>query len=93
MRLKWSEYALSKYSEQIDYIASRNPTAAAEIEAAIEKTLNRILMFPRMGRIGRYPDTFECSVKKAPLIIVYELHEEIIIVLNILHMAQDYQSH
>ncbi|MDR1622311.1 MAG: type II toxin-antitoxin system RelE/ParE family toxin [Synergistaceae bacterium] len=43
-----------------------------------------------MGRVGRYPGTFECVVKKAPLIIVYELREEAIIVLNILHTAQDY---
>ena len=55
MRLTWSEYARYKYSEQINYIALRNPTAAAEIESTIEKTLSRILLFPRMGRVGRYP--------------------------------------
>jgi len=90
MRLTWSEYARCKYSEQISYIALRNPAAAEDIETAIEKTLNRILLFPRIGRIGRYPDTFECLVKKAPLIIVYELRGEVITVLNILHTAQDY---
>jgi plasmid stabilization system protein ParE len=90
MRLKWSEYARYKYSEQIGYIASRNPTAAAEIEATVEETLNRLLIFPRLGHIGRYPNTFECFIKKAPLIIVYEIREEIIVVLNILHTAQDY---
>ena len=91
MRLKWSEYALYKYSEQISYIALRNPAAAEEIKAAIEETLDRILIFPRIGRKGRYPGTFECLIKKAPLILVYEIHEEeIITVLNILHTAQDY---
>ena len=90
MRLTWSEYARYKYSEQISYIALRNPDAAEGIEAAIEKTLNRILLFPRTGRIGRYPDTFECSIKKAPLVLVYEIRGEVITVLNILHTAQDY---
>jgi len=90
MQLKWSKYAQYKYSEQISYIALRNPTAAEEIEANIENALNRILTFPRIGRIGRYPDTFECLVKKAPLIIVYEIREEVITVLNILHTAQEY---
>ena len=90
MLLKWSEYALYKYSEQISYIALRNPTAAEEIKATIEETLNRVLLFPRIGRVGRYPGTFECLVKKAPLIIVYEIHEEVITVLNVLHTAQDY---
>ena len=90
MRLTWSEYARYKYCEQISYIALRNPAAAEEIETTIEETLNRILRFPRMGRTGRYPDTFECLVKKAPLIIVYEICGEDIIVLNILHTAQDY---
>ena len=90
MRLTWSEYALYKYSEQISYIALRNPAAKEEIEAAIEKTLDNILFFPRIGRIGRYPDTFECLVKKAPLIIVYEIREEVITVLNILHTTQNY---
>jgi toxin ParE1/3/4 len=90
MRLKWSEYARFKYSEQISYIALRNPTAAEEIEVKIEETLNRILFFPRIGRTGRYPDTFECMVKNAPLVIVYEIYEENITVLNILHTSQDY---
>ena len=90
MRLTWSEYACHKYSEQISYIASRNPEAAEEIEVSIEKTLNRILLFPRTGRMGRYPDTFECLVKKAPLIIVYEIRGEVKTVLNVLHTAQDY---
>ena len=62
MRLKWSEYARHKYNEQISYIALRNPDAAEEIKATIEETLNRILLFPRIGRVGRYPDTFECLV-------------------------------
>ena len=90
MRLKWSEYGRYKYSEQISYIAMRNPTAAEDIKVAIEKTLDSILLFPRIGRAGRYPDTFECLIKNAPLIIVYEIREEVITVLNILHTAQDY---
>lgn len=91
MQLKWAEYALYKYSEQLSYIALRNPTAAEEIMAAIEEALDRILLFPRIGRVGRYPGTFECLIKKTPLIIVYEIHEEeVITVLNILHTAQDY---
>jgi addiction module RelE/StbE family toxin len=90
MQLKWSKYAQYKYCEQISYISLRNPTAAEEIEIAIEKTLNTILLFPRIGQKGRYPDTFECLIKNAPLIIVYEIREEVIIVLNILHTAQNY---
>jgi toxin ParE1/3/4 len=90
MRLKWSEYARHKYAEQISYIASRNLKAAEDIENSIEKTLNNILAFPNMGRIGRYPDTLECVIKNAPLIIVYEIEKEVITVLNILHTAQDY---
>ena len=91
MRLKWSEYALYKYSEQISYITLRNPTAAEEIKSSIEEMLDRILLFPRIGRVGRYPGTFECLAKKAPLIIVYEIYEEeTIIVLNVLHTSQDY---
>jgi addiction module RelE/StbE family toxin len=90
MQLKWSEYARYKYCEQISYIALRNPTAAEEIKLSTEETLDRILLFPRIGRAGRFHGTFECLVKKAPLIIVYEIREEeVIIVLNVLHTAQD----
>ena len=90
MRLKWSEYASYQYREQIDYIALRNAYAAENIEESIEKALSNILAFPRIGRVGRYPDTFEYAVKNASLIIVYEIQEENITVLNILHMSQDY---
>jgi addiction module RelE/StbE family toxin len=91
MRIKWSEYARKKYNEQISYIALRNTTAAEEIKSSIEEMLDRILLFPRIGRAGCFPGTFECLVKKSPLIIVYEIYEEeYITVLNILHTAQDY---
>jgi plasmid stabilization system protein ParE len=63
MRLKWSEYARCQYAEQISYIALRNIKAAEDIADSIEKTLNNILVFPNMGRIGRYADTLECVVK------------------------------
>jgi plasmid stabilization system protein ParE len=43
-----------------------------------------------MGRVGRYPGTFEYVVSNSPLIIVYEIREDVIIVLNILHTSQDY---
>ena len=88
MRIKWSEYARYQYSEQIRYIALRNPDAAEDIEGTIEKTISNFLVFPYIGRKGRYPDTFELLVKKTPLIIVYEIHEEVITILNILHAAQ-----
>jgi len=90
MRLTWSEYARYKYCEQISYIALRNPTAAEKIAASIEETLNKILLYPRIGRVGRYPDTLECLIKKTSLIIVYEIHGEVITVLNILHTSQNY---
>ena len=90
MRLKWSKYASYKYQEQIGYIALRNADAAENVENAIEKALSTILVFPRIGRVGRCPDTFEYVVKNAPLIIVYEINKENITVLNILHMSQDY---
>ncbi len=90
MQLKWSEYALKKYDEQIGYIALRNFEAAEQIEESIENALNNIRCFPELGRRGRYPGTMEFILKKAPLIIVYHISDDLITILNIIHTSQDY---
>ncbi|MDR1048180.1 MAG: type II toxin-antitoxin system RelE/ParE family toxin [Synergistaceae bacterium] len=53
-------------------------------------SLNHLLVFPGIGRVGRCPGTFEFSVKKAPLLIVYEVQGDVLTVLKILHTSRDY---
>ena len=90
MRLRWSKYALKRYSEQIEYIAMRNAQAAVEIEEAFERALQNILRFPEIGHKGRRVGTLELIINDAPLILIYRLQDKGITILNILHTSQEY---
>lgn len=90
MRLKWSTRALDQYAEQITYLALRNPDAAETIEKRLEDALDNLSVFPKMGKAGRVEGTFERIVKNTPLVVVYIIDIDAIVILNILHTSQDY---
>ena len=90
MRLKWSEFALEEYEAQLFYLALENEELAVKTQGLLEAALSHLLVFPEIGRAGRCPGTFELAVKKAPLLIVYEVQGEVLTVLRILHTSRDY---
>jgi toxin ParE1/3/4 len=90
MQLKWSEFALEEYDAQLFYLALENEELAVKTQGLLEAALDHLLAFPEIGRAGRCPETFEFSVKKAPLLIVYEVQGGILTVLRILHTSRNY---
>ena len=48
--------------------------------------------FPNLGRVGRVRGTREIAFPPLPLVAIYEIREEQIVVLRILHGAQRWPS-
>ena len=90
MHLKWSEFALDEYDAQLFYLALENEGLAVKTQGLLEAALSHLLVFPGIGQAGRCPGTFEFSVKKAPLLIVYEVQADVLTVLRILHTSRNY---
>ncbi|MFZ1871279.1 MAG: type II toxin-antitoxin system RelE/ParE family toxin [Chania sp.] len=88
MRVDWSDEALEELWEIIDYIDTRNPSAAAALHWDIEQATQSLPSQPYMHRLGRILGTREIIVHPNYLVIYRVLdHIEI---LNVVHARQEY---
>jgi toxin ParE1/3/4 len=53
MRLRFTPRATADLIEIADYLCERNPMAARRVRATIYKSLQNLLLFPRLGRRQR----------------------------------------
>ena len=90
MRLKWSSLARLQYMEQINYIGDRNLSAALKITEKLRTATDKLLIHPEIGKKGRCEGTRELVVSGTPIIIVYTIIRQEILIAGILHTAQDY---
>ena len=91
MRVRYAPEARVHLTAIFTYIAERNPRAAARVLARIRSAVNQLGDFPRMGRPGLAPDTYELTVKGLPYVVVYEIYSDpdVVAILGIFHGAQD----
>ena len=87
--LRWTERAEEDLLNIVVYIAERNVGAVQRLESAIVATAERPLDFLFLYRKGRKAGTRE-AVVTPNYILVYQVVDEQITVLNILHAGQNY---
>jgi toxin ParE1/3/4 len=88
MKVEWLPGALRSLDWQLDYIAARNLPAAIEVGDAVEAAALRLVDHPRLGRPGRVDDMRELAVAGTPLVIIYRIEDNAVLVLRVLHGAQ-----
>ena len=54
----------------------------------VVEAIENILTFPSMGRAGRVPHTKELVVSGTPLIIVYQVKQDTLYIVRIIHTAR-----
>lgn len=54
----------------------------------ILEAIEYLARYPSMGRVGRVPKTRELVVSGAPFIVVYQVRQQILFVLRVLHAAR-----
>ena len=72
------------------YYAERSPAAADRVVGAILNAANGLAQFPLMGRHGAVPGTRERIVTRFPYRIVYQIVDDTIEVLRVIHTAQQW---
>ena len=91
VKLVWTKPALNHLREAHDYIEIDSPGAAARLIDRIEIAINRLRMFPQMGRPSARPDTRELVIPQTPFIAVYLVRQETVFILAILHGARNWK--
>jgi toxin ParE1/3/4 len=87
----WSPTALEHLQAIYVYILADNPAAALNVHEEIERSAGLLQDNPRLGRPGRVEGTRELVVPAYPTyIIVYELHENRIQILAVMHGRQQW---
>jgi len=90
VRLEWLPGALDSLERQMDYIAERNPRAAVSMGDAILAAVAGLGQYPRSGRPGRVPGTYELVVTGTPFVVVYRIEPGAAVILRVLHGAQQW---
>jgi addiction module RelE/StbE family toxin len=92
MRLVWGKQALADRRAIFDYLESRNPIAAIDMDEAIEAAVQQLRSFPNMARPGRVEGTRELVLIGTPYIVAYIVLADRVKLLRVLHGARTWPT-
>lgn len=92
MRVEWLPAAQRSLEAQIRWIAEHDPWAAIDVGDAVEAAVARLGDHPAMAGAGRVRGTRELVVVGTPYIVVYRIEASAVVVLRVLHGAQQWPS-
>jgi addiction module RelE/StbE family toxin len=73
------------------YIARRQaPARAHKVASSIRVAINRLLVFPHMGRPGRVAGTRELVLPRLPYVVIYLVQGDDVILQRVLHTSQQW---
>ena len=88
MRVRWTADAADDLERICDYIAESRPESARRVAQSVVERIGTLETFPHLGRPGRVQGTREIAFPPLPFVAIYEVREEQIVVLRVLHGAQ-----
>lgn len=87
--VKFSKLSLKDLRAIKEYICGNNQEAAKEVVAHIIDRIETIIVAnPSAGRAGRVLRTRELVISKYPYIVPYQVREDVIYILRVLHMSR-----
>ncbi|MCE9938098.1 MULTISPECIES: type II toxin-antitoxin system RelE/ParE family toxin [Serratia] len=89
MKLKWTDPAIADRMAIYDYLASKNPIAAAEIDALISAAASQLSRNPSSGKVDRVSGTREWVIHHFYLLI-YEVKNDLLIILAVVHSRRQW---
>jgi plasmid stabilization system protein ParE len=89
VRIEWSQAAVADLQAITDWIEQdRGIETAIRIARHIYEAVQSLRTMPYRGRYGRIENTLELVLPRLPYLVVYQISEERLHVLNVLHGAQ-----
>ena len=90
MELFWTPEAIQDRDDIYDYIEADNPAAALALDELLSEKASRLVNHPNLGRLGSVTDTREL-VAHQNYVLVYDVAGDQVLVLRVLHAAQQWQ--
>lgn len=87
-QLRWTEEAATDLENITNYLFQHAPGRAADLVKEIYNAPRALLTFPKRGRKGKKEGTHELVLSPLPYIIVYQVNDDAVHVVRILHGAQ-----
>ena len=89
MRIEWSQQAVADLQRISEYIEQdRSLEAANRVSRIMYDAIQTLPIMPYRGRPGRIKDTRELVAGTLPYIVIYQVFDERLLILNIVHGAQ-----
>ena len=93
MEIRFSESSLEDLRSIREYIFANNEEAAKKVVAHILEQVETILVHnPAIGRAGRILRTREFVISKYPYILPYQVRENTIYILRVLHTSRKWEN-
>jgi toxin ParE1/3/4 len=90
MRVRWTTDAANDLAKIVDRIRAENPGAALHVARTIYNAVSDLRKFPASGRAGLVQNTKELIFPPWPYIVVYEVHDDQVIVLRVRHASRNW---
>ena len=88
-RVRFSKSAVNDLNSIREYIYDNNKDAAKEVVSYIIEKIETILVVnPAAGRAGRVLRTRELFIIKYPYIVPYQVRDDVIYILRVLHTSR-----
>jgi toxin ParE1/3/4 len=90
MKLRFTPRATANIVEIADYLHARNPAAARRVRADIYDGLQKLILFPHIGRRQKVEGVRRIVTRKYAYLVYYLVDEtaEEIVVLSVKHPAR-----
>ena len=89
-RIRWTTDAANDLEQIFRHIIRDNPTAASNVIHTITDGIDKLKVFPSLGRSGQVEGTREMVFTSLPYIAVYRVKENAVEILRVYHAAQDW---
>ena len=90
MRLAITPRARQALAELQEHISRDSPRAAETVADRILQTADLLTQFPRMGRVGALPDTYEFVVPNVSYRLIYRLDGDLLRLLDVVHTRRQW---
>lgn len=85
MQIEWLRGALKDLEDEAAYIALESPETADRFSEAVFASVDKLALFPAMGREGRVTGTREWTMPNWPYLIPYRVRHNRLQILSVFH--------
>jgi toxin ParE1/3/4 len=92
VKIHLTKLAVDDLQEIKNFIHLDNPVGATQVVLRVLDAIEYLASYPTMGRAGRVHKTRELIISNTPFIVIYQIRQQTITVLRILHTSRKWSN-